>query len=105
LVARETELVGGGRVAVITPPSRIAQTAAELGVVPGPELDAPVTVLTATQAKGLEFDAVIVIDPGGIERASSRGRSDLYVALTRTTNRLGLVVTSDLPEELVDAFS
>ena len=48
-------------------------------------------VLTPAQAKGLEFDSVIVVDPDGIEQASPRGRADLYVALTRTTRRLGLV--------------
>jgi UvrD-like helicase family protein len=100
LVRRETELVGAGRVAVIAPPARIADTAAALDVHPGPDLDAPVAVLTPTQAKGLEFDSVVVVDPGGIEQATPRGRADLYVALTRTTRRLGLVITDELPAEL-----
>jgi DNA helicase IV len=91
LVQRETRLIGTGRVAVIAPPARAAQAAAALGIPPGPDLDAPVAVLTPAQAKGLEFDSVIVVDPEGIERASPRGRADLYVALTRTTSRLGLV--------------
>ena len=100
LVRREAELIGQGRVAVIAPPSQIAETAEALDVAPGPDLDSSIAVLTPTQAKGLEFDSVVVVDPGGIAAASSRGRSDLYVALTRTTNRLGLVVTGDLPIEL-----
>jgi len=91
LVRRETELIGAGRVAVIAPPARVAQTAATLGLSPGPDLDAAVAVLTAEQAKGLEFDSVIIVDPAGIEQASPRGRADLYVALTRTTRRLGLI--------------
>jgi DNA helicase IV len=57
-------------------------------------------VLTPEQAKGLEFDSVVVIDPAGIEGASPRGRADLYVALTRTTRRLGLVITGDVPRGL-----
>jgi superfamily I DNA/RNA helicase len=77
--------------AVIAPQGRVAQTAAALALSPGPDLDAPVTVLSPEQAKGLEFDSVIIVDPAGIERASPRGRADLYVALTRTTRRLGLV--------------
>ncbi|HEY2984956.1 MAG TPA: ATP-binding domain-containing protein [Jatrophihabitantaceae bacterium] len=93
LVRREAELIGTGRVAVIAPAARIAETAAALGLEPGPDLDAPVAVLTPEQAKGLEFDSVVVVDPDGIEQASPRGRADLYVALTRTTRRLGLVVT------------
>jgi len=90
-VLRETLLIGTGRVAVIAPPSRVHATAAALGLTPGPDLDAPVAVLTPAQSKGLEFDSVIVVDPDGIEQASPRGRADLYVALTRTTRRLGLV--------------
>jgi hypothetical protein len=92
LVLRETLLIGTGRVAVIAPPARVAATAVALGIAPGPDLDAPLAVLTPAQAKGLEFDSVIVVDPEGIEQASPRGRADLYVALTRTTRRLGLVI-------------
>jgi hypothetical protein len=91
LVRRETELIGAGRVAVIAPPASVARTAATLGLAARPDLDAPVAVLTAEQAKGLEFDSVIIVDPDGIEQASPRGRADLYVALTRTTRRLGLL--------------
>jgi len=91
LVLRETLLIGTGRVAVIAPPARVQATAAALGLTPGPDLDAPVAVLTPAQSKGLEFDSVIVVDPDGIEQSSPRGRADLYVAMTRTTRRLGLV--------------
>jgi superfamily I DNA/RNA helicase len=82
---------------VIAPPARAAETAATLGLAPGPDLDAPVAVLTPEQAKGLEFDSVIIVDPAGIEQASPRGRADLYVALTRTTRRLGLIGTGEMP--------
>ena len=77
--------------AVIAPPARVAETAAALDLIPGPDLEAPVAVLTSEQAKGLEFDSVIIVDPAAIEQASPRGRADLYVALTRTTRRLGLI--------------
>jgi DNA helicase IV len=109
LVRRETELIGTGRVAVIAPPARVAGTAAALGVAPGPDLDAPVAILTPEQAKGLEFDSVIIVDPAGIEQASPRGRADLYVALTRTTRRLGLVIPAenpgDMPRDLAAALA
>jgi UvrD-like helicase C-terminal domain len=100
LVRREAELAGAGRVAVIAPPARIAKAAAALGLDAGPDLDAPVTVLTPQLAKGLEFDSVVVIDPAGIEQASPQGRADLYVALTRSTRRLGLVITGNTPDWL-----
>jgi DNA helicase IV len=99
-VRRETELIGTGRVAVIAPPARIAETAATLDLTPGPDLDAPLAVLTPEQAKGLEFDSVVIVDPAGIEQASPRGRADLYVALTRTTRRLGLISPGELPRDL-----
>jgi DNA helicase IV len=105
LVRHEAELIGAGRVAVVVPAARIADTAAALDVAARPDLDAPVAVLTPAQAKGLEFDSVIVVDPGGIEQASPRGRADLYVALTRTTRRLGLLITGDLPPELAAVVS
>ena len=44
-----------------------------------------------------------VIDPAGIEQASPRGRADLHEALTRTTRRLGLVITADVPRGLAAA--
>jgi DNA helicase IV len=100
LLQREAELISTGRVAVIAPPARVAETAATLGLAPGPDLDAPVAVLTPGQAKGLEFDSVIIVDPAGIEQASPRGRADLYVALTRTTRRLGLISPGEMPPEL-----
>ena len=100
LVQRETRLIGTGRVAVIAPPSRVQATAAVLSLTPGPDLDAPVAVLTPAQSKGLEFDSVIVVDPEGIMQAYPRGRADLYVALTRTTRRLGLVTPGDPPSGL-----
>jgi len=59
-----------------------------------------VTVLTVAQAKGLEFDAVVLVDPATIMTESPRGLNDLYVALTRTTRRLCVVHPGDLPEVL-----
>ena len=65
-----------------------------------------VVVLTVPEAKGLEFDSVVVVDPGGIIAESERGLSDLYVALTRSTQRLTVVHTGELPvvlRRLLDA--
>ncbi len=98
MTERESALVAGGRVAVIAAASRVAEAAAALGVAPGADLGAPVAVLTPRESKGLEFDSVIVVDAAGIEAASPRGRADLYVALTRSTRRLGLV--GPVPEEV-----
>ncbi|WP_129842419.1 AAA family ATPase [Streptomyces sp. RFCAC02] len=86
LAARESRAVAGGTVAVVAPAARVAGlTAAVSAHAPG------VPVLDARQAKGLEYDAVLVVDPEGIAAASPRGLNDLYVALTRATRRLGVV--------------
>ncbi|MEO3868198.1 ATP-binding domain-containing protein [Nonomuraea sp. B12E4] len=97
LVADELAAIGEGRVGVVTPDARHAETAARF---PGGDLDAPVVVLTVGQAKGLEFDAVVVVDPAGIVAQSPMGGQDLYVAVTRATRRLTVVYEGDLPESL-----
>jgi DNA helicase IV len=63
-------------------------------------LDARVAILTVPEAKGLEFDAVVVVDPAAILAGTPRGANDLYVALTRTTARLGVIHPGDLPPVL-----
>jgi len=93
-----------GRLAVIAPTARIAELARALpAAVPGdrPEvLDSPVALLTVGQAKGLEFDRVVLADPAGILAQSPAGGHDLYVALTRATHRLTVVYDGDLPAAL-----
>ncbi|MCM6778811.1 AAA family ATPase [Nocardia sp. CDC159] len=59
-----------------------------------------VRVLTVSEAKGLEFDAVILVEPQTILNESPRGLNDLYVALTRATQRLSVVHSEELPEVL-----
>ncbi|WP_208113048.1 HelD family protein [Actinorugispora endophytica] len=52
-------------------------------------------VVPAPDARGLEFDAVIIIDPDEIQGESATGLRDLYVAQTRATKRLiTLTITS-----------
>ncbi len=105
VVAEERAGMGdGGRLAVIAPTARIGELARTLpGAVPGdrPEvLDSPVALLTVGQAKGLEFDRVVLVDPAGILAQSPAGGHDLYVALTRATHRLTVVHDGDLPAAL-----
>ncbi|MEV4822535.1 AAA family ATPase [Micromonospora sp. NPDC049274] len=95
---REAAGLAEGRLGVIVPASRVdalgaALTAAlpEATVGEHPELESRVVVLTVAQAKGLEFDSVLVVDPDRMVAESPRGRSDLYVALTRATQRLGVL--------------
>ena len=51
----------------------------------------------AALTKGLEFDAVLVVQPDKILADGPRGASELYVALTRATQRLGVLHIGELP--------
>ena len=106
--------MSGGRLAVVTASGadaslRDALTAAlPAGTVGSGRttLDSQVSVLDVTSVKGLEFDSVVVVEPAEILAGSARGANDLYVALTRPTQRLLVVHTRDLPpgmEALVPA--
>ena len=64
------------------------------------ELTTGPAVLVPEAVKGLEFDSVLVVDPVGIVEEGVRGHNDLYVALTRSTQRLGVVHPGDLPAML-----
>ncbi len=81
-----------GTVGVVAPPSRLDAVQRALQDVPGGP-DERVVVVTALQAKGLEYDGVLVVDPDTIVAESAGGLRSLYVALTRPTQRL---VTLDL---------
>ncbi len=98
---------GEGKLAVIVPAARLPELAAAVtAALPGtavgddPDLTSPAVVLTVPQAKGLEFDAVLIADPAQIIDSSPRGRNDLYVALTRATQRVGVVHPGAIPKVL-----
>ena len=59
-----------------------------------------ITLVPVTLAKGLEFDQVIVVEPGQIAAAESRGLHRLYVALTRAVSRLTVLHAEPLPAAL-----
>ncbi|MEU8213717.1 ATP-binding domain-containing protein [Micromonospora sp. NPDC049044] len=95
---REVARMAEGRLGVLVPTGRVGELGAaltaalpEAAVGEHPELESRVVVLTVAQAKGLEFDSVLVVDPDRMVAESPRGRSDLYVALTRATQRLGIL--------------
>ncbi|MBT2227499.1 AAA family ATPase [Nonomuraea sp. NEAU-A123] len=114
----KSEVGEGGKVAVVVPDAllgelgkAISDTVEGAAVVSSgatrgtAALDAPVAVLGVADAKGLEFDSVIVAEPDLIASQSPRGLSDLYVALTRATQRLGVVHERPLSALLSEALS
>ena len=117
--------VDPGRTAVLVPETlydHVTAVLREAGLEPvdpripgGPGLAAPLVVLPADAANGLEFDAVVVAEPGVIAApevvlearrnghgppagaTATRGLRTLYVALTRPTRRLAVVYEEPLP--------
>lgn len=86
------------RVAVITVAAEIATMAAADDDVCR-EFDERLVILAPTDAKGLEFDTVILVEPAEI-LAQRHGLNLLYVAVTRATQRLVVVHRKPLPEPL-----
>ncbi|MFZ1063120.1 MAG: AAA family ATPase [Acidimicrobiales bacterium] len=118
-VRREVDAVTPGRVAVIVTARRVTEIMEILNT-NGVEavdprdgdskgLGADLVVLSAEGANGLEFDAVVVVEPAQIttrgsadpSRSTPRGLRTLYVAMTRPTRRLAIVACAALPETLL----
>jgi DNA helicase IV len=69
-------------------------------VIGPPGVPGTVPAVPASETKGLEFDAVLVVEPGRILSGGPRGAAELYVALTRATQRLGVLHQGALPRAL-----
>jgi DNA helicase IV len=94
----------GGTVGVLTPPELYDDVLAAVRTklpaeTAGEPLEAAVSVLTVHAAKGLEFDQVVLVEPG-LLLGPPNGLRDLYVALTRPTQQLAVVHTGELPTVL-----
>jgi DNA helicase IV len=96
-----------GNVAVIVPDSMadeisvaLDQAGIDHGRATRTGLDDPITVVPVSVVKGLELDGVVVVEPSRIVADEAHGLRALYVALTRSTQRLAIVHTGDLPEAL-----
>lgn len=99
-----------GRLAVIAAPERLSAVLEAVRALPGVPrvgqgsagVDDEIAVMTAQDAKGLEFDAVVIAEPAELLDGHDRGAGDLYVALTRATQHLGIVHARELPEGIED---
>jgi len=122
LARQEAAAVAPGRVAVLGPAvmlPELTRALADAGLDPvdprdpaGSGLGAGLVVLPADETNGLEFDAVLVVEPSRVAAvsdepagegppvATTRGLRTLYVALTRPTKRLTVVHAEPLPVEL-----
>ncbi|MFE7582688.1 HelD family protein [Streptomyces gardneri] len=84
-----------GTVGVVVAMNRRAEAARWLA-----ELGDRVVALGSLEAKGLEYDATVVVSPAEIADESPAGLRVLYVALTRATQQLTVVAgPGDMPDE------
>ena len=104
LVRFELTTIGHGNLAIAVPPSMtdsVSDLLSSAGIDHGKALrqglDKQITVVTPTLLKGLELDSVIVVEPQRILDEQDRGPQSLYVAVTRSTKRLTIVHTGELP--------
>jgi len=86
--------------AVAQAASALRAARVEFGVAERDGLSKRITLLPAPAAKGLEFDAVVVVEPAAIAGDTTRGLRLLYVALTRPIQHLSIVHSEPLPAGL-----
>jgi DNA helicase IV len=99
--------VGEGNVAIVCPDDMTDAVDSALssgGVAHGrantTALDSRLTVVPVSVVKGLELDGVLVVEPARIVASQVHGLRALYVALTRSTQRLTIVHSEPLPRSM-----
>ncbi|PYC67336.1 ATP-dependent DNA helicase [Micromonospora arborensis] len=80
-----------GTVGVITPVPRRDEVAGWLAALAAPRLQ----VVTSLEAKGMEYDGVVLVAPSEIRADPGAGVRTLYVALSRATQRLTTIDPTD----------
>ncbi len=107
VVLYELDAVGSGNLAVVVVESMVDRLGAALedaGIEHGRAtregLSRQVTVVAPSLVKGLELDSVVVVEPARILAEEVRGPQALYVSLTRSTKRLSIIHTGELPAVL-----
>jgi DNA helicase IV len=81
----------GGTVGVITAMDRVPEVERWLSGL----ADERLKVVGSLDSKGLEYDAVVLVEPGELIAESTTGRRVLYVALTRATQQLTVLASND----------
>ncbi|KRF04890.1 AAA family ATPase [Arthrobacter sp. Soil782] len=101
----ELDAISDGLLAVIAPARIVEQVRAAVTAAYGSRvgrgaggLGQDIVVTTPREAKGLEFDGVVVLEPAEMLKQEAVRVGDLYVAMTRPTQRLRLISTGEIPE-------
>jgi DNA helicase IV len=101
-LARDHALVAVILPEVLVPPVlRLSRRNAKVGELERDAMTRPITIVPAPAAKGLEFDAVVVVEPAAIAGDDRRGLRLLYVAMTRPIRHLSIVHAQPLPSPLL----
>ncbi|MEJ7016603.1 ATP-binding domain-containing protein, partial [Sinorhizobium meliloti] len=104
VLPEEVEAIDGGLLAVIADGPLLPQATAALKEVYGRRIGAgagsyeqDIVVISPKEAKGLEFDGVVVLEPAAMLNHEHGKVGDLYVAMTRATQRLRLIAAAPVP--------
>ena len=100
----DLDALDGGLLAVIAEDHRLAEVRSALTEAYGPRvgsgaggLEQDIVVTSPREAKGLEFDGVVILEPSELLTAAAGKVGDLYVAMTRPTQRLRLIAAEGIP--------
>lgn len=99
IVEQDKDAIPQGRVAVVAPTGLVSELTRAIGQERRTDrLSEHAAVYSAEEVRGLEFDAVIAVEPARLLDESGVGA--LYVILTRATQRLTVVYSDPLPKGL-----
>ncbi len=106
---RSSDALDGGLLAVIADGELLPEATAALRAVYGRRVGTDagsyvqdIVVISPREAKGLEFDGVVVLEPSAMLNHEHGRVGDLYVAMTRPTQRLRLIAAADVPAGIED---
>jgi len=104
VLPEELEALDGGLLAVIADGGLLPKATAALRAVYGRRIgsgagsyEQDIVVISPREAKGLEFDGVVVLEPSVMLNHEHGKVGDLYVAMTRATQRLRLIASQPVP--------
>jgi DNA helicase IV len=109
VLPEELDALDGGLLAVIADGNLLPEATAALRAVYGRRVGTDagsyvqdIVVISPREAKGLEFDGVVVLEPSAMLNHEHGRVGDLYVAMTRPTQRLRLIAAAGIPAGIED---
>lgn len=108
VLPEELEALDGGLLAVIADGELLPAATSALRSAYGRRIgtgagsyEQDIVVISPREAKGLEFDGVVVLEPSTMLNHEHGKVGDLYVAMTRATQRLRLIAAQPVPAGIV----